>query len=313
MESSPQREPQPDPAPQVTSLLSQLGSAFDSWQKIAGAVAGSVVFVYLIGGGVMWNRLHASGLPSEEVLTALPQPKLLVVGILQLVTAGLIAAVLLPVGLAARSRLQKPRTRRETIVGLIPLVVLAAVLLTVPVSAWGLFWVVALILLVFALPKLRQWPPWVTVVIVIVVATVLTFTRENEFPTPFPRATVVLKATAEREKTPVIGAATVPLKKHPELQREVPLLISGRYVASTSDNVYVGVKDSETQRLEQLLGERQPESLVVVPRDQVAQLVLKSERAPEPPTDSILSWLGVPVVCLVPACRIDTERVGPPL
>jgi hypothetical protein len=71
--------------------------------------------------------------------------------------------------------------------------------------------------------------------------------------------------------------------------------VSGSYVGSTSGEVLLGVKDDETKRLERLLGVGLPASLVMVPRERIEQIVLKSAAAPAEAADSIADRIGIPI------------------
>jgi hypothetical protein len=88
--------------------------------------------------------------------------------------------------------------------------------------------------------------------------------------------------------------------------------IGGSYLGSTSDEYLIGVEDEETRRLEEQLGTNLPASLLLVPRGRIVQVVLEPAPAPTKPSDSIAEWLGVPVVCLFPKCRVGDDTLQTP-
>jgi len=55
-----------------------------AWQALvvlAGAATAIVIFVYLVGGAIVWERLHVLRLPANQGVTPLPRELLLVVGV----------------------------------------------------------------------------------------------------------------------------------------------------------------------------------------------------------------------------------------
>jgi hypothetical protein len=56
------------------------GPAWEVLVVLAGAATGIVLFVYLIGGAIIWTRLHVLGLPANHGVAPLPRELLLVVG-----------------------------------------------------------------------------------------------------------------------------------------------------------------------------------------------------------------------------------------
>jgi hypothetical protein len=146
----------------------------------------------------------------------------------------------------------------------------------VPISVPGLLWAAALIALLVYLVLLPYPPMWQILLVAVVAGLTLTLTRQLEFPSPFAGATVAIKTE---------GEATV-----------VP--ISGSYLGSTSNEVLIGVRDRET--------------LVMVPRNRIEQVVLKPAPQLGEPADSIAEKLGVPIVCLFPKCRAGEETLLTP-
>src|SRR5215217_4583218 len=61
--------------------------------ELAGAAAGIVVFVSLVGGAVISARLHSLGLPIDSTLAVLPRETVLIAGV-RVLSGGLLAALL---------------------------------------------------------------------------------------------------------------------------------------------------------------------------------------------------------------------------
>jgi hypothetical protein len=283
------------------SAITSFSGLFESWGRVVAGVASLGGLAYLIALVVMVIRLQDAGLPSVEVVSALPRDQLLVLGIVELIVTVAVAGVL--VGLAIlSSRLKalrqkegdQPRRRtystelvvaRWTVIGL-----MVISLLLVPISVPGLLWAAALIVLLVYLVLLPNPPLWQILLVAIVAGLTLTLTRQLEFPSPFAGAIVAIKADGESAEVP----------------------ISGSYLGSTSSEVLIGVKDQETRRLERLLGKGLPSSLVMVPRARIEQVVLEPAPAPSKPSESIAEWLGVPIACLFPKCRAGEEALQTP-
>ena len=90
-------------------------SGWSAWQvllALAGTATSIVIFVYLVGGAIVWERLHALGLPANQAVAPLPRNLMVVVGVRALawpVFLGLVVAVLVVVlsrlfALASRDR-----------------------------------------------------------------------------------------------------------------------------------------------------------------------------------------------------------------
>src|SRR3954452_18561907 len=62
--------------------------------ELAGAAAGIVVFVALVGGGVISARLKSLGLPIDSTLAVLPRETVLIAGV-RVLSGGLLAALVL--------------------------------------------------------------------------------------------------------------------------------------------------------------------------------------------------------------------------
>lgn len=291
------------------SAITSIGGLFESWGRVVAGVAGLGGLAYLIALVVMVIRLKDAGLPSVEVVAALPRDQLLVLGIIELIITAGVAAVLIGLAILA-SRLrglpdaqsEQPRRRtykteravaRWTVIGL-----MVASLLVVPISVPGLLWAAALVALLVYLVLLPNPPLWQTLTVAVVAGLTLTLTRQLEFPSPFARATIAIKVDAATmdERSGESGAAP----------------ISGSYLGSTSSEVLIGVKREQTGRLERLLGEGLRSSLVTVPRSRIEQVVLQPAPAPPEPSASIAKLIGVPIVCLFPKCRAGDEALQTP-
>src|SRR5262249_50680515 len=60
--------------------------------QLAGAAAGIVVFVSLVGSAVIAARLHSLGLPIDSTLAVLPRESILIAGV-RVLAGGLLAAL----------------------------------------------------------------------------------------------------------------------------------------------------------------------------------------------------------------------------
>jgi hypothetical protein len=267
------------------SAITSVGGLFESWGRVVAGVASLGGLAYLIALVVMVIRLNDAGLPSVEVVSALPRDQLLVLGIVELIVTVAVASVL--VGLAilasrlkskAQSEREQPRRRtiktelamaRWTVIGL-----MVASLLVVPISVPGLLWAAALIALLVYLVLLPNPPLWQILLVAVAAGLTLTLTRQLEFPSPFAGATVTIK---------VDSAPSEP--------------ISGSYLGSTSSEVLLGVK---------------PSRLVMVPRSRIEQVVLEPAPDPRKPSDSIAELIGLPLTCLFPKCRAGEESLETP-
>src|SRR4051794_41965560 len=75
----------PSPAPpRFEDLVSRFG-------MFAGAVAGTVGLIYVVGGAVMWLRFWRSDVPADQALALVPRTDLLVVGMRVLILPALAA------------------------------------------------------------------------------------------------------------------------------------------------------------------------------------------------------------------------------
>lgn len=165
-------------------------------------------------------------------------------------------------------------------------------MLILPVSWLGGLWLAVTLLLV-ALLRFWQSPPVLLVIGTFVLAAILlTVARQAEFPSPFAEATIALKAEGGDDGKPAI--------------RLPP--ISGTYIGATSSDVLVGVKNQEREAVQELLaGVTVNDSLVMIPRTRIDQIVLTSAPTGAPP-ESLAARAGIEVTCLIPTCRLGKRE-----
>jgi hypothetical protein len=268
-----------------TETLRALGEAFNDIAKVAAGVAALGGVAYLVALLTVGLRLQDAGLPSHEVLSTVPRDQLLVGGTIELLATLVGAAVLVLLAVVARRNLR------------VQSLLLLALVLIVPVSVAGGLWVLVTGSLV---ALLRFWKtPNVAAVIVLfgVVAVALTLTRQTDFPSPFADAKLALTPVAGDEG---VTPATVPP-------------ISGKYIGATSTDVLVGVKGEGRRAVEEILdGERVADSLVLIPRARIEQLVLSSSQREVEPPESLAARLGLEVTCLLPTCRLGDRTLHTP-
>lgn len=86
----------------------------EAWAKVAGALAASGVFLYIVGVGVVWQRLRNAGLPEEEGLSVIPKDQVAVAGVSELLISLGMAALLVGLPLlllkVAKRRVDDPGT-----------------------------------------------------------------------------------------------------------------------------------------------------------------------------------------------------------
>jgi hypothetical protein len=167
---------------------------------LAGAIAGTVGFVYVVGGAVMWLRFWRSDVPADQALALVPRTDLLVVGMRVLILPALAAAGLF---LLLAKRLNG-RPRRLT-VGLLAIPGLVLVLV-VPLSFGSYAWPVAAaglaLVWVIVLPTHQGWAlVWRAAVAAMVAAALVSVARQLDHPVRLPSATL----TFAKGHAPVTG------------------------------------------------------------------------------------------------------------
>jgi hypothetical protein len=172
---------------------------------LAGAVAGTVGFVYVIGGAVMWLRFWRSDLPADQALALVPRTDLIVVGMRVLIIPALAAGGLF-VLLAKRSN---GRPRRRTVALLaFPGVVL---MLVVPLSFGSYAWPLAALALAYVWARVlpngeRGRLAWHAAVAAVLVAATVSLARQLDHPVKLPSATLTFGAE-EQQVTGVLVTA----------------------------------------------------------------------------------------------------------
>lgn len=277
------------PAPSPARAL--LGDAFGSFGKVVAAVTGAGVFLYLIGVGVLWQRLAAAGLQQQEVVAVIPREQLAVLGareaLLSAIAGALFALFLYLMyrlfrlsqqveatagvrGFCARCVRERPALTMTVILGLYSA-------LFVPLDTPGVLFLVLFLAniylgfrsahrsLIGELPDFRaSIRPWLRVALGLAIAVFLvSISRQSQFPDAFPRATIKLGEGG----------------------------LSGQYLGSTSDAIVIGIGPDD-----------QPKTKIV-PRDSVKLLTLSRGAEPDRRGESLLRQLGVPLECLAPVCR----------
>ena len=172
---------------------------------LAGAAAGTVGFIYVVGGAVMWLRFWRADLPADQALALVPRSDLLVVGMRVMILPALAAGGLFLL-LAQRSNGRpKPHT---FIVLAIPAIVLV---LVVPFSFGAYAWPVAATALAcvwaFVLPTHddRRRLAWRAGVAAMIAAAFVSIARQFDHPVKLPSATLTF---AERQVIGVLVTAS---------------------------------------------------------------------------------------------------------
>jgi hypothetical protein len=201
------------PSSPFEQLVTRIGA-------LAGAVAGTVGFVYVVGGAVMWLRFWRSDVPADQALALVPRTDLLVVGMRVLILPALAAGGLFL--LLAKRTNGKPK-RLTFVLLAIPALVLV---LVVPLSFGSYAWPAAAIGLAcvwaFVLP--RQQDGWALVwragVAAMLAAALVSIARQLDHPVRLPSATLTFTGA----HAPVTGVL----------------------VTATTDTVVLGFPDRET-------------------------------------------------------------------
>src|SRR5262245_9250614 len=172
------------PSSPFEQLVTRIGT-------LAGAVAGTVGFVYVVGGAVMWLRFWRSDVPADQALALVPRTNLLVVGMRVLILPALAAGGLFLL-LAKRAN---GRPSRTTVAAL----AFATVVLffVVPVSFGSYAWPVAAAGLAavwaFVLPRYRddmRKLVWRAVVAAMLAAALVSIARQLDHPVRLASATL---------------------------------------------------------------------------------------------------------------------------
>ncbi len=179
----------------LSKAASQIGA-------LAGAVAGLVAFVYVVGGAVMWIRFRTAQLPPDQAVGLVSRNDLMVVGLRVLVLPALLAGVVFFM-LAARHRsrlrseLDGEVSKLRTAIGLAGILVLLAV---VPFSPGALAWPLAALVLVLVWTRslaaayrpngVSNFPLWRACAVAMLLAAVVSMARQLDHPVQLPAVTV---------------------------------------------------------------------------------------------------------------------------
>jgi hypothetical protein len=183
------------PSSPFEQLVTRIGT-------LAGAVAGTVGFVYVVGGAVMWLRFWRSDVPADQALALVPRTDLLVVGMRVLILPALAAGGLFL--LLAKRANGRPSRATVAVLGL------AAVVLVfvVPFSFGSYAWPLAAVglALVWALMQSRyrddvRAQVWRAAVAAMVAAALVSIARQLDHPVRLASATL----TFSDHRAPVTG------------------------------------------------------------------------------------------------------------
>ena len=287
--------------------------------KIVGALAGAGVFLYLIGVGVMWQRLARADLHPEEVIAALPRDQIAVTGAREALLLSISGAIF-GLYLYAFYRLFRASERvaardglwarfggqiRERPAAIVTVMVAAWCALFVPLSRHGLGLMLAFLAIVFVglrsahrslIGKSQDFRtsrvPWLRVVAGLSGSVlVVSIAHQREFPDPFPTAAVVVQGGTK---------------------------LCGLYLGSTNDDVVLGQRPRDfghggvcrdKAAVRSGPGPHGATTLLIA-RNRIERFMLTSGPKPNPPASSLLRRLGVPLDCLSPDCQVGSTRRG---
>lgn len=167
---------------------------------LAGAVAGTVGFVYVVGGAVMWLRFWRSDVPADQALALVPRTDLLVVGMRVLILPALAAGGLFL--LLAKRANGRPRRLTFGLLAIPGLVLVLVVPLSFGSYAWPAAAVGLALVWAFVLPTHNGWPlVWRAAVAAMVAAALVSIARQLDHPVRLPSATL----TFTKDHAPVTG------------------------------------------------------------------------------------------------------------
>jgi len=226
-----------------------------AWQALvalAGAATAIVIFVYLVGGAIVWERLHILRLPANQAVAPLPRDLLLVDGV---------RALAWPIALALAAAILVIVLTRVIGSGQVPVRTVFLVLLVV--------WLTALVLAI--LEALFKWTFSVTwqqvtftaslgVIVVVGFAAVL-LSKEADV-----RRVVVAAALAMAAVAVVVEA--VDIRSPPVRMESARVLLAGGKVAR---GFYIGA-NSDTVYLAPNTGSHVCGRIVAVPQRRVARV-----------------------------------------
>jgi hypothetical protein len=235
----------PRPSPEVVKAVVGVATS-----------VGALAFVTLVGGAIYYAQAAALGLPADQVVSAMPQSTLLVVGARFMIPVLLlIAALLAVVGLVETRLAARPNAARWVATSLLGVVGTIFVLVDVA-RADGSGLAYAAPLLIWA-----------------VLLAVIGFVGIRDHPTFRTYAAVTLTATAVfAAALAVVLASSAPAVRAVRIDRKQGPSITGLYATSNSDEVLVG------QVCETHTGSRRGSKLsgviVRIPRDDISAVFI---------------------------------------
>ena len=287
--------------------------------KLVGALAGAGVFLYLIGVGVLWQRLAGADLHPEEVIAALPRDQIAVTGAREALLLSISGAIF-GCYLYAFYRLFRASERvaatdgfrarlagqiRERPAGIVTAMVAAWCALVVPLSRHDVGLILAFFAIVFVglrsahrslIGKSQDFRtsrvPWLRVVAGLSASVlVVSIAHQREFPDQFPIARVVVQGGTK---------------------------LCGLYLGGTNDVVVLGQRPRDFGRggvcSHKAVVRDAPSphgaTTLLIARNRIERFMLTSGPKPSPPASSLLRRLGVPLDCISPDCQVGSTRRG---
>jgi hypothetical protein len=245
---------------------------------LAGAVAGTVGFVYVVGGTVMWLRFWRSDVPADQALALVPRTDLLVVGMRVLILPALAAGGLFL--LLAKKLNDKPKRRASAVLALSAVVLVFVVPLSFGSYAWPLAAVGLACVWIFVLPRYRDDRSalvWRAAVAAMLAAALVSIARQLDHPVRLASATL----TFTDHGAPVTGVL----------------------VTANADEVVLGFPAKET--------------LQSYPRDRIQMVGIGPALDRRSPPASLLSkvmshsaWAATPLELWCGGERYNWDRVG---
>src|SRR3954447_6369651 len=185
----------PSPSSPFEQLVARIGA-------LAGAIAGTVGFVYVVGGTVMWLRFWRSDVPADQALALVPRTDLLVVGMRVLIIPALLAAGLFL--LLAKRANGKPKRPTLAVLTLSAVVLVFVVPFSFGSYAWPLAALGLALVWGFVLPRHRDNARalvWRAAVAAMLAAALVSIARQLDHPVRLASATL----TFTDNRAPVTG------------------------------------------------------------------------------------------------------------
>jgi hypothetical protein len=180
--------------PRFEDLVSRFG-------MLAGAVAGTVGFVYVVGGAVMWLRFWRSDVPADQALALVPRTDLLVVGMRVMILPAIAAGGLFL--LLAKRANGRPKALTFVLLAFPALVLVLIVPLSFGSYAWPAAAVGLACVWAFVLPTQKDgWElAWRAGVAAMLAAALVSIARQLDHPVRLASATL----TFSDGRAPVTG------------------------------------------------------------------------------------------------------------